>query len=284
MKRPFTILQKHSIDTIAIGSFDGIHLGHMQLIDKLGNSGALFIIDRDDLNLISRSKQIELAKHTCLFYDFLKIKNLSGEEFIEFLKKEFINLKKIIVGYDFLFGKQRSCNATDLIKFYDGEVDVIEEFFYDGVSVHSSMIRDLLTCKKIERVNIFLGREYSIYGKVIKGQGLGKRELYPTINIHVKNYTLPSDGVYASRTKIDSKIYDSISFIGTRVSTDKNFSIETHIINRDIEACDEVEIFFVCYLRENKKFDNLIDLKTQISIDINNSKSALKTQNVHSHG
>ena len=284
MKRPSTVLVKDNIDTIAIGSFDGIHLGHIQLIDKLGDNGALFVIDKDHANLTPGLKRAEYSKHPCMFYHFLKVKDLSGKEFVELLKKEFVNLKKIIVGYDFQFGKKRSCSATDLIKLFDGEVEIVEEFLYDGVSVHSSVIREALVNKNIDNANRFLGREYSIIGKVVKGQGLGKEQLYPTVNIKTEDYLLPSDGVYATRTKIGAKIYNSVSFLGTRVSTDCKYSIETHILDSDIEVNDEVEIFFVHYLRENRKFSDLKDLKTQITIDIGNAKSALSVCNVYPRG
>ena len=276
MKKPSTILVKDNIDTIAIGSFDGIHLGHMQLINKLGDKGALFVIDKDYANLTPGLKRVQYSKYPCMFYHFLKVKDLSGNEFIKLLKNEFKNLKKIVVGYDFRFGKSRSCSTSDLIELYDGEVEIVDEFLYDGVSVHSSLIRKTLVNKGIDSANRFFGREYSILGSVISGQGLGKEELYPTINIEVKDYLLPSDGVYASRTKIGCKIYDSVSFIGTRVSTDNRFSVETHILDCNVEVDDKVEIFFVHYLRENIKFSNLKNLKTQIGKDIDNAKSALK--------
>jgi riboflavin kinase/FMN adenylyltransferase len=284
MKRPSTVLVKDNIDTIAIGSFDGIHLGHMQLIDKLGDNGALFVIDKDHANLTPGLKRAEYSKHPCMFYHFLKVKDLSGEEFIKLLKKEFINLKKIVVGYDFQFGKKRSCNTSDLIELYEGKVEIVEEFLYDGVSVHSSVIREALISKDIDNANRFFGREYSIIGRVIKGQGLGKEQLYPTVNIKTEDYLLPSDGVYATRTKIGAKIYDSVSFLGTRVSTDCKYSVETHILDSDIEVEDEVEIFFVHYLRENKKFSDLKDLKTQITIDIDSAKSALNVCKVYPRG
>lgn len=283
MKKPSTTLVKNNIDTIAIGSFDGIHLGHMQLIYRLGDNGALFVIDKDNANLTPGLKRSEYSKYPCMYYHFLKVKNLSGKEFIELLKKEFINLKKIVVGYDFAFGKKRSCDAEDLKILFDGEVEIVEEFLYDGVSVHSSVIRELLKSKEVDLANKYFGREYSILGKVVKGQGLGKQELYPTINIKVKDYLFPSDGVYASRTKIGSKIYDSVSFIGARVSTDGNFSIETHVLDKEVDVLDEVEIFFVHFLRENKKFDTLKDLKLQISQDIQNAKCMLKVCKFYNH-
>jgi riboflavin kinase/FMN adenylyltransferase len=284
MKKPSTVLVKDNIDTIAIGSFDGIHLGHMQLINKLGDNGALFVIDKDHANLTPGLKRAEYSKHPCMFYHFLKVKDLSGEEFIELLKKEFVNLKKIVVGYDFQFGRKRSCSAVDLIELYDGEVEIVEEFLYDGISVHSSVIREALISKDIDNANRFFGREYSIIGRVVKGQGLGKEQLYPTVNIKTEDYLLPSDGVYATRTKIGTKIYDSVSFLGTRVSTDCKYSVETHILDSDIEVEDEVEIFFVHYLRENRKFSDLKDLKTQITIDIDSAKSALNVCKVYPRG
>ena len=276
MKKPSTVLVKNKIDTVAIGSFDGIHLGHMQLINRLGENGALFVIDKDNANLTPGIKRIEYSKHPCMFYHFLKVKELSGKEFVELLKKQFVNLKKIVVGYDFVFGKNRSCNATDLKKSFPGEVEIVDEFLYDGISVHSSLIRELLMSQQVDRANKFFGREYSIVGKVIKGQGIGSKELVPTINIKVKDYLLPSNGVYASRTKVGEKIYNSVSFIGNRVSTDGNFSVETHILDENIEVGDEIEIFFVYFLRENKKFDNLQALKRQIAQDIQNARCMLK--------
>ena len=278
MKKPSTVLVKDKVDTIAIGSFDGIHLGHKELIKRLGENGALFVIDKDHANLTPGVKRSLYSKYPCMYYHFLKVKDLSGEEFVELIKKEFKNLKKIVVGYDFAFGKARSCRAEDLKKFFDGEVEIVEEFKYNGISVHSSLIRELLTSREVEVANRLFGREYSIHGRIIKGQGLGKKELYPTINIEIKDYLLPSDGVYASRTKIKERVYDSVSFIGNRMSTDGKFSIETHILDKDVEVSEveEVEIFFVKYLRENRKFETLEELKKQIELDIENAKSALR--------
>lgn len=278
MKRCSTILQKDKIDTIAIGSFDGIHLGHMQLINRLGENGALFVIDKDHANLTPGVKRSEYSKHPCMYYHFLKVKDLSGEEFVALLKKEFVNLKKIVVGYDFQFGNKRSCDAYDLQRIFDGEVEIVEEFTHDGVSVHSSVIRQLLRDGDVEKANGFLGREYAILGESITGQGIGKEDLYPTINLDVRDYLLPKSGVYATRTLVGSHIYDSVSFIGTRVSTDGNFSVETHILDKDIEvkSFQKIEIFFVQKIRDNKKFESLSELKKQITEDIENARSCLK--------
>ena len=174
MLRRSTILKKESVDTLAIGSFDGIHVGHRQLLNHLGEHGALFVVDKDQANLTPGIKRSEYAGYPCMFFHFLKIKHLSGEEFVALLKKEFSNLKKIVVGYDFFFGQHRSCNAYDLKRLFDGEVIIVEEFTYHGISVHSSLIREYLKEGHLEEANRFLGREYAITGDVISGQGLGK--------------------------------------------------------------------------------------------------------------
>jgi len=276
MLKHSTILKKDSVEAIAIGSFDGIHLGHRQLINKLGTNGALFVIDKDQANLTPGIKRGEVAGYPCMFYHFLKVKDLSGAEFVALLQKEFIHLKKIVVGYDFHFGYRRSCNVSDLKTLFDGVVEVVDEFTLDGISIHSSTIRDFLKEGKITEANRFLGREYAITGDIIKGQGLGKKELVPTLNLKVLEYLIPKVGVYASHTRVGKVMYDSISFIGKRVSTDGEFSVETHIIGEEIEVLgSSIEVFFVAYLRENQKFESLSALKVQIYKDMAIAKEKL---------
>jgi riboflavin kinase / FMN adenylyltransferase len=276
MLRRSTILKKESVDTLAIGSFDGIHVGHRQLINHLGSHGALFVIDKDQANLTPGIKRSEYAGYPCMFFHFLKVKHLSGAEFVALLKHEFKNLKKIVVGYDFCFGQHRSCMAKDLKTFFDGEVVIVDEFCYQGISVHSSLIRTYLEEGRLDEANRFLGREYAITGDVIAGQGLGKKELVPTLNLKVLEYLIPHAGVYATRTRIAQTIYDSVSFIGVRESTDGAFSIETHILDTTIpETEGAVELFFVKFLRDNQKFSSLSDLKLQIEKDMLEAKKEL---------
>ena len=278
MLKRSTILQKDSVDTLAIGSFDGIHLGHRQLIKRLGEHGALFVIDKDQANLTPGIKRSEYTGYPCMFYHFLKVKNLSGAEFIALLKKEFVHLKKIIVGYDFRFGQHRSCHAEDLKNFFEGEVEIVPAFTCQGQAIHSSVIRSFLTEGKIEEANRFLGREYAIVGDTIAGQGLGEKALVPTLNLKVMDYLLPKEGVYATRTRIGAMVYDSVSFIGNRLSTDGSFAIETHLIDASIEGKPaNVGIIFAHFLRENKKFEQLDALKRQIQEDIEQAKSILVT-------
>ena len=278
-----TILDKPSIDTLAIGCFDGIHMGHQQLIRRLGKQGALFVVDKDQANLTPGAKRALYAGYPCMFYHFLKLKDLSGKEFIALLLKEFPNLKKLVVGYDFCFGRNRAYNAYHLKTFFPGEVEIVEAFMYHGVAVHSSMIRDYLKAGEIKKANRFLGREYSITGNVIKGQGLGSTKLVPTLNLHITDYLLPKEGVYITRSKIGHTFYNSVSFIGKRFSTDGAFSVETHIIGEIAEENREkVELFFVDFLRENRHFETLEALKKQIKEDIAIAKKRLEMCHVYS--
>jgi len=124
--------------------------------------------------------------------------------------------------------------------------------------------------------NILLGREYSIEGEIVSGQGLGKNELVATINLNVKSYQLPLEGVYATRTKVDGEWLASVSFLGHRVSTDGNYAVETHILDADMGIVQGVaQITFVAFMRENQKFESLEVLKTQIESDILEAKKIL---------
>lgn len=278
MLKRSTILNKESVDTLAIGSFDGIHMGHQQLIRKLGENGALFVIDKDQANLTPGTKRSLYAGYPCMFYHFLKVKHLSGAEFVELLKKEFPNIKKFLVGYDFCFGHNRSCCAHDLKTLFEGEVEIVEAFSYQGVAIHSSVIRRYLQEGRLDEANHFLGREYSMSGEVIDGQGLGRKELVPTLNLRVLEYVIPKEGVYATRTKLGHVFYDSVTFIGKRTSTDGEFAIETHVLDTHLSDKEErVELFFVDFLRENKHFEELALLKEQIQKDILKAKERLRT-------
>ena len=264
-----TLLTKDNITAVAIGHFDGVHRGHKELLKRLGVYGGLVVIDKNKANITPGLKRAEYSRYPCFLYDFNEIKGLSGDEFIALLKRDFKNLQKIVVGFDFRFGRNRAWDKYDLRRIFDGEVEIVDEFCFEGMGVHSSAIREYIKQGEIYRANRLLGREYSIEGRVIKGQGIGSRELVPTLNLDIKSYLLPREGVYATRTRIGYKTYGSVTFIGNRVSTDGNFSVETHVLNENIEGASDVAVCFIKRLRDNLKFSDLASLKAQIKIDIN---------------
>ena len=269
--KSISTISKDSIISLAIGGFDGIHLAHQELIKR---AQALMIVSKYNSNLAPKEYRCKFVKKPCFFYELDDIKKFGCLEFSKFLKGEFPGLKKIIVGYDFRFGFNRSCTPKQLKP--DFEVEIVDEVVIDGISVHSGVIREFISSGKIEEAGKLLGRAYSIEGEVIKGQGIGKKELVATLNISVCDFLLPQNGVYATKCSIDDKMYDSVTFIGVRESTDGCFSVETHIIDKDIKnRGKKVEIFFYKKIRDNKKFNSLNELKKQIKEDIKTVKEVL---------
>ncbi len=263
----------NQIKSIAIGSFDGIHIAHQKLIEQVE---AIVIIERNGGYLTPGYKRSLYTSKVCCFYHFDKIKSLIPQEFVAKLKEDFPQLEEIVVGYDFAFGKEKAGDAAHLDALFDGEVCIVKEVSYEGVSVHSRTIKEYLCNGNIAMANMLLGRNYSIDGEIIAGQGLGKKELVPTLNLYVEHYQLPLEGVYATRTKIGDEWLSSVSFLGHRVTTDDSFAVETHILDKDIgEVSGIVAMEFISFIRRNQKFDDLNSLKKQIQDDIASAKKIL---------
>ena len=249
---------KDEIYSLAIGRFDGLHLGHGAIFAHLGERSAVLIIENHHANLTpNRSK---FAKIPLFFYEFKEIRALCVEDFIAKLRADFANLKQIVVGADFRFGRDRSGGVDELRASFGGEVCVVDEYKISGVAVHSAKIREFLSAGEIEKANKFLGRNYEICGQIVRGAGLGKRELFATINADTNGYFLPKNGVYATfvrilgasvftpaRKNFDDKSGENLdkfsqisgdnfgwfwgaTFIGNRLSVDGKFAIETHVL------------------------------------------------------
>jgi len=262
-------MNKQNITNIAIGGFDGMHIAHQELFKKLGEDGAIVVIETGYANLTPHTTRSFYTNLPIYYYDLKEIRNLSAKEFISLLKEEYPNLQKIVVGYDFRFGKNASYDVNDLKNLFSGEVIVVDEFIFDGISVHSRAIREFLINGDIKMANKLLGKNYQICGLHIKGQGLGAKEFVPTINIKVSDFLIPNEGVYKTNTIVNNITYSSVTFIGHRVSTDGTFAIETHIINQDIKVKNKkILIEFIRKNRDNKKFANFEELKKQIKKDI----------------
>ncbi len=264
---------RNQVKRIAIGSFDGIHLGHQALIDKVD---ALVIIERNSGYLTPGYKRSLFTSKVCCFYHFDKIKSLTPEAFVHKLEVDFPALETIVVGYDFHFGKNKAGNAQMLKTLSDKQIAIVDQVTLGETPVHSRIIKAYLREGKIELANTLLGRTYHIEGRVIPGQGLGKKELVPTINLNVKEYQLPLEGVYVTRTLIDGQWLDSVSFLGHRVTTDDSYAVETHILDQEIgEISGEIALEFIEFIRINQKFDSLDALRKQIFDDIKRAKNRL---------
>ncbi|MDH4943566.1 bifunctional riboflavin kinase/FAD synthetase [Sulfurimonas sp. C5] len=256
--------------SIAIGGFDGMHIGHQELFHHLDQNGVIVVINTGYANLTPNHFREKHTEHLIHYYDLDDIRHLDGAGFVSLLKDDFPKLQKIVVGYDFHFGKDRRYSYEDLKELFDGEVLVVDEVQHHNDSVHSHKIRHKLSIGDIKGANEFLGHNYTICGKKITGQGIGAKELVATINIEAKEFLVPKEGVYVTTTRIDDEehFHPSVSFVGHRVSTDGSFAIESHILDGKVLCEEKAEISFIAYIRENKKFESIDELRDAIKKDI----------------
>jgi riboflavin kinase/FMN adenylyltransferase len=201
---------------------------------------------------------------------------LTANQFIKEFLVDKLKIKHIIIGYDHRFGKGREASVTDL-KNYSNDLDfTVEEIKaqeIEKITISSTKIRnsinegDLITAQK------YLGRYFKLTGKVVKGDGLGKRINYPTANIFIEeNYKIiPKDGVYLIKTKIDSKLYSGMMNIGHRPTIGSNDkSIEVHLFNFNQDIYDKlISVEMVLKIRDEIKFSSIEALKEQLLKDEN---------------
>ena len=260
--------------SLAIGLFDGIHLGHKKLIEEMTSSGSKSNIltfssklFKSNLGLLltneeKMNKFRDLGIDKVFIIDFNdNIKNLSKEDFISFLDKN--KLSNIYVGEDFTFGKNKEGKASDLKTLKNTKVNIVPLLKIDNKKISSTYIKELLVNGKIELANKYLGYNYYLSSNVISGKARGRKLGFPTINQEVvSSKVLPHLGVYKSYTLVNGKRYLSMTNIG-KVPTFNNeeISIETHVINEDIKLrVNYVTIELVSYIRDEKQFNNEKDL------------------------
>ncbi|ANV98633.1 hypothetical protein BBW65_07405 [Helicobacter enhydrae] len=287
MKNISSISPNPSVHCIGIGKFDGFHLAHLEIFKRVLQSNAgtiVFITPKTKRRLLTPNPKGLL----CDFFDCAiaqnaiclplnQIEYMDCDAFVELLKRIFPALQKIVVGYDFRFGKDRAHSINELEAYF--EVEVVEQMLQDGVPIHSQRIIKNLEMGEIEVANRLLGREYMIGGEVISGQGRGALEFVPTLNLKCEKYVLPQSGVYATWSEWGGVKYPSVSFLGHRISTDGEYAVETHVLDR-VLSCQpkDIKIFLVQKIRENQRFENLSMLKARILEDIKEAGEILSDQ------
>jgi len=273
--RPVTVMK--NVEAIAIGGFDGMHEGHQHLFEALGPRGAIVVIETGYANLTPGREREHFTTHPIVYVQLDEVRMLDDRGFVDYLIQNFPKLKCIVVGYDFRFGRDRKFSHEALREGFDGEVVVIEEVTVGGESVHSHKIRAKLVIGDIVGANRFLGHNYTVRGRVVAGQGIGKTELVPTVNMLTDGFLLPKEGVYAALARIDGEehYHPAVTFVGHRVSTDGSFAVETHILDGAVVCRERIDVSFVSRLRGNEKFASLADLKAQILRDIDAAKKVL---------
>ena len=284
MKNFSSIRKNIHIEALALGKFDGMHLAHRILWGYLGKKGALLCIENKKEHYLTPRNTKDIYTSYPLFYlPVRKVREKNGEEFVRVLCEKFPYLSRIVVGYDFRFGKNREFCANDLPKLFSKEVVIVPEYHIRGIGVHSTLIKDFIRIGDMAMANAMLGRLYCLQGKIIGGQNLGSKQLYATINLETKGYVIPQEGVYATLSEVDDRIYPSVSFVGHRLSTDRAFSIESHILEEVIVLKkQEAKIYFIQKIRDNQRFEHLNELKNRISQDIAHAKDIFVQTKLHS--
>lgn len=303
----------HSLDdftrlnygVVTSGTFDGVHLGHQKILQRLQeisnkNNGESVVITfwphprmilrPTDLSLKllnTFEEKAELLRQQnidhLLRIPFTKeFSQLTSQEFITSILVETIGTKKLVIGYDHRFGKNRE-GSFEQLKLngptYGFDVEEIPQQDMDHVAVSSSKIRKALESGDIDTATHFLGRPYSLTGRVIKGDKLGRVLGFPTANIDLDAHDklIPTEGIYAVRVTHEKTVYGGMLYIGTRPTVDgSKRSIEVNIFNFEKEIYGEsLQVSFIKLLRMDSKFHDLESLKEQLHKDKESALLAL---------
>lgn len=286
---------------VGLGNFDGLHIGHMSLINILiresklnGFKSVVYTFTKHPENILRKklftplltkeSKKIELLGETALNYLYFDVfdENYSRMEPEEFVKKvlvEKLKVKIAVAGFDYRFGYQGKGDINllkELGKKYKFHVIAIPPIKIDDEVVSSTKIRQYVAKGKMDSVFKLLGRHYSITADVVSGRRVGNTIGFPTANICPEGYLiLPHNGVYITKTMLGDRLYESITNIGYNPTFEdqKNLTVETHIIDfeKDIYG-KKIEVFFLKKIRDEKKCDTIEELKAVIMSDLTKAR------------
>jgi len=291
---------------VTSGTFDGVHLGHQKILSRLKeiaekNNGETVVItfwphprfilrpDDNSLKLLNTfEEKAELLKEQGIQHliriPFTKeFSQLSSEEFITKILVKTIGTKKLVIGYDHRFGKNRE-GSFEQLKLngptYGFDVEEIPRQDVDHIGVSSTKIRQALEQGDLETSKHLLGRNYSISGRVIKGDKLGRLMGFPTANIEIDTHhkLIPMDAIYAVKVRYEHEQFDGMLYIGNRPTvngTTRNIEVNIFNFNRDIYG-ENLTINFIKLIRHDMKFEDLEKLKQQLAEDKKNALSILK--------
>jgi riboflavin kinase/FMN adenylyltransferase len=282
---------------LAIGFFDGVHLGHQQIIRQTisdaGQHDAISVVLTFDkhpnaivapekvppliYSLPQKLRAIEsLAADALLLVQFdKKFSEQTGEEFIRSLARDFGKIHSICVGADFVFGHKRSGDVALLKKLgaeFNFQVHGLAAVSLDGEIVSSTRIRETIRAGDFDAASQMLGRTYAISGLVVEGDRLGHKLGFPTANLDATNLILPPNGVYSGCTKLNGQFYRVALNIGLRptiVTNKQSLRVEAHLLdfNGNLYG-EELEVEIGEKLRDERKFNSPDELRGQISKDV----------------
>ncbi|MGB5203788.1 bifunctional riboflavin kinase/FAD synthetase [Eudoraea sp.] len=291
---------------ITIGTFDGVHIGHRKILERLINDAKKtnlrstvltffphprMVLQKDtEIRLLNTiQEKIKILEHIGLDYLIihpftLEFSRISSTEFVRDILVNELKAKKIIIGYDHRFGRNRNANIQDLFAFgntFNFEVEEIAAQEIDDVSVSSTKIRNALIDGDIKTANEYLGYNYMLTGDVKKGKGLGRQLNFPTANLFIKEkYKLiPKNGVYVVKSILNGKLFYGMMNIGFNPTVDGSTkSIEIHFFdfNSDLYG-QNIQVDIIERIRDEHKFKSLEELKTQLLKDKETSISIISS-------
>lgn len=292
---------------ITIGNFDGMHLGHQAVIRKLIETARLNGVPSIVLSYENHPAEVihpnlsickictpehkihllkEMGIDLLVLINFTKeFSQQSAEEFLLNLQKQ-LPYSHLVLGWDATLGKDKQGSpqiVQEIAKKNQFYVDYLNQQKVEDLPVSSSQIRKFIQEGKLEKAQKLLGRRYSIFSKVYKGEGKGKNLGFPTANFRVQGLCLPPLGVYAVTCMIDKLAIKGIANLGIAptMRDDQIPLLEVHIFDKNEDLYGkEIEVIFSSFIRPEKKFSNIEELKAQIQNDIYQAKECLKKDNV----
>lgn len=288
---------------LTIGNFDGVHRGHVAVLNRVKtvsseingetavltfeNHPAIVLRPSDPIKLIcSLPHKIHLLKKN-------KTDNLIllrfTKEFSQYTAEEFLRsvhaclpFKHLVLGHDATLGKDRKGDrqrVESVAKEIGFQVEYLEPYRLAGAIVSSSELRKLIQNGQLPQVETLLGRKYSIYGRVVTGNSAGRSIGFPTANLDVAELCVPVFGVYAVHLMHDGKMYDAIANLGVAptVRNDLKPILEVHLLDQQIDLYEQfVEVIFYDYIRSERKFADVNELREQIERDTSVARTLLK--------
>lgn len=289
--------------SLTVGFFDGVHRGHQLILSRTVENARLFGVPSVALTFDIRPKNVigdfEIAKlintfdeKVSLIYGFgidlvsyvkfnPEFAKMPAEDFCEKVLRNKFNPRSISIGSDFRFGYRALGDHRFIQEFFgefDARVDVVDLLSLDGITVSSTLIRDLIRSGEVSKAARFMGRSFSLYGTVISGSGRGRKIGFPTLNLRPEPYlVLPKDGVYAVIVEIAEKRLKGVLNIGLRPTFDESKRmIEVHIIDDGHQGAHQrFGVHFVERMRDEIKFDSKDLLVEQIKKDISRTRQIL---------
>ena len=307
MKVFFELKSYHKKPTvITIGSFDGVHMGHKKIIERLSliskeNNLESAILSfsphpREVLNPNSKLEYLTTVKEKCEILDKTKLQNLilipftkefgniEAENYVKTILVDALNAKYIIIGYDHKFGKNGTADINDLRKYgkkYGFEVEEINALELEGNAVSSSKIREAIKKGDIVKANNYLGHHFTIEGEIYKGKGNGRKIEYPTANIKIEESKklIPKIGSYIVKSNINNQVVYGMMNIGNNPTFNASqTTVEVHFFDFEEDLYGKhISVELLKRLRDETKFSSIKQLKEQLRKDEVNSRKFIES-------